>query len=162
MLSVEEMKEVLTKPKNALCKQYKQLFTASSTDFKTTAEALQEVAIAACKRNSGARGLRSILELLLQDALYEVRHTEACIGRGYWERKYRRRGYLLWNIISIIRMHCGGQGGNCSSSKTTKATRVSRVYNFNVLYFQFYCISSHHNTSCQCGERKICSAGNQQ
>lgn len=72
MLSTEEMKEVLTKPKNALCKQYKQLFTASNTDFKTTPEALQEVAVAACKRNSGARGLRSILELLLQDALYEV------------------------------------------------------------------------------------------
>lgn len=73
MLSVEEMKEVLTRPKNALCKQYKQLFTASHTDFKTTPDALQEVAVAACKRNSGARGLRSILELLLQDALYEVR-----------------------------------------------------------------------------------------
>ena len=63
---------MLTKPKNALCKQYKQLFTASNTDFKTTPEALQEVAVAACKRNIGARGLRSILELLLQDALYEV------------------------------------------------------------------------------------------
>ena len=72
MLTEDEMKTVLTQPKNALCKQYKQLFTASDTDFKITPEALQEVAIAACKRKSGARGLRSILEHLLQDALFEV------------------------------------------------------------------------------------------
>ena len=66
------MKTVLTRPKNALCKQYKQLFKASDTEFKITPEALQEIAIAACKRKSGARGLRSILEQLLQDALFEV------------------------------------------------------------------------------------------
>lgn len=71
-LTVDEMKTVLTRPKNALCKQYKQLFTSSNTDFRITTEALQEVAIAACKRKSGARGLRSILEHLLQDAMFEV------------------------------------------------------------------------------------------
>jgi ATP-dependent Clp protease ATP-binding subunit ClpX len=76
MLSEDEMVEVLTRPKNALAKQYRQLFLASDTDFKITDSALRQVALAACKRNSGARGLRSILELLLQDALFESPEEE--------------------------------------------------------------------------------------
>ena len=73
MLSEDELKQILTQPKNALCKQYKRLFSNNDTEFRTTPEALHEVAVAASKRNSGARGLRSILEALLQDAQYEVR-----------------------------------------------------------------------------------------
>lgn len=99
MLSVEEMKEVLTKPKNALCKQYKQLFTASHTDFKTTPDALQEVAVAACKRNSGARGLRSILELLLQDALYEASPLSSRLMLMCQSPNNKKRHFLLASAV---------------------------------------------------------------
>lgn len=82
MLTEAEMKKILTQPKNALCKQYKHLLGAANTNFKITPEALREIAAAACKRNSGARGLRSILEQLLRDAMYEVRWGSSTANRG--------------------------------------------------------------------------------
>lgn len=64
--------EILTKPKNALVKQYQKLFEFEKVDLKFTEAALKAVAKEALKRKSGARGLRAILEQSMLDIMYEI------------------------------------------------------------------------------------------
>ena len=61
-LSLEQLVRVLTEPKNALIKQYRYLFALHHVEFHVTNEALEEIAALALVKNTGARGLRSILE----------------------------------------------------------------------------------------------------
>lgn len=61
-LSLEQLVRVLTEPKNALIKQYRYLFALHHVEFHVTNEALEEIAALALAKNTGARGLRSILE----------------------------------------------------------------------------------------------------
>jgi ATP-dependent Clp protease ATP-binding subunit ClpX len=63
---------ILTEPKNALCKQYARLFELENTKLTFTPESLHEIATKAIARKTGARGLRSILENLLLDTMYEL------------------------------------------------------------------------------------------
>jgi ATP-dependent Clp protease ATP-binding subunit ClpX len=63
---------VLTEPKNALTKQYQRYFDIEGVRLKFTPEALQAVAQEAIKRQSGARGLRAILESVMMDLMFEV------------------------------------------------------------------------------------------
>ncbi len=63
---------VLTEPKNALTKQYQRYFEMESVKLKFTPEALQAVAREAIKRQSGARGLRAILEEVMMELMYEI------------------------------------------------------------------------------------------
>jgi ATP-dependent Clp protease ATP-binding subunit ClpX len=63
---------ILTEPKNALCKQYQRLFELENTKLTFTPEALFAIATRAIERKTGARGLRSILEVLLLDTMYEL------------------------------------------------------------------------------------------
>jgi ATP-dependent Clp protease ATP-binding subunit ClpX len=74
---LEELDEVsliniLTQPKNALIKQYKRLFSLEHVDLQFDDDAISLIAQKALKRKTGARGLRSILENLLLDLMYEV------------------------------------------------------------------------------------------
>lgn len=74
--------EILTKPKNALTKQYKKLFEMDGVELKFDEDAVAEIAKQAIERNTGARGLRSILESIMMDAMYEVPSEEdvqACV-----------------------------------------------------------------------------------
>lgn len=71
-LSLDALVSVLTKPKNALVKQYKELFSLEGVELKFTEAALYEVAERAHGRKTGARGLRSILEATLLELMYEV------------------------------------------------------------------------------------------
>ena len=64
--------EILTKPKNALVKQYQRLFEFERVKLKFTPGALTVVAQQAMKRKSGARGLRAILENIMLDIMYEI------------------------------------------------------------------------------------------
>lgn len=64
--------QILTEPKNALVKQYAQLFAIDNVTFEITPEALTAVAKKALERRTGARGLRSILEAALLDVMYEI------------------------------------------------------------------------------------------
>jgi ATP-dependent Clp protease ATP-binding subunit ClpX len=64
------MIEILTKPKNALAKQYKKLFEFEGVKLRFTEDALEAVAHLACARKVGARGLRMILEELMLDVMY--------------------------------------------------------------------------------------------
>ncbi len=64
--------EILTKPKNALAKQYQRLFEFEKVKLKFTQGALVAIAKEALKRKSGARGLRAILEHTMLDIMYEI------------------------------------------------------------------------------------------
>ena len=64
--------EILTTPKNALLKQYQRLFDMEGVDLKFTDDALKSVAKRAIERKTGARGLRSILESILLDSMYDL------------------------------------------------------------------------------------------
>src|SRR5262249_16902345 len=64
--------EILTKPKNALVKQYQRLFEFEKVKLKFTQGALGAIAKEAIKRKSGARGLRAILEHVMLDIMYDI------------------------------------------------------------------------------------------
>jgi ATP-dependent Clp protease ATP-binding subunit ClpX len=64
--------DILTKPKNALVKQYEKLFEFEDVRLRFTDAALSAVARQALERKSGARGLRSILEAVMLDLMYEI------------------------------------------------------------------------------------------
>ena len=63
---------ILTKPKNAITKQYKKLFEMDGIELEFEEDALQEVAKIAIDKNTGARGLRSILEQTMLDVMYDL------------------------------------------------------------------------------------------
>ncbi len=75
-LSEEDLVRILTEPKNALVKQYERLFSLEGVTLRFTDEALSAVAVLATKRGTGARGLRSILESILLDTMYELPSVE--------------------------------------------------------------------------------------
>ena len=67
---------ILSKPKNALIKQYSKLFEIDNVELEFTEEALKAVADEAIKRKTGARGLRAILEDILVDVMFEAPSDE--------------------------------------------------------------------------------------
>ncbi len=71
-LDEEALVDILVKPKNALVKQYKELFRMDDVELEFEEEALRAVARKAIERKTGARGLRSILEETLLDIMYEI------------------------------------------------------------------------------------------
>jgi ATP-dependent Clp protease ATP-binding subunit ClpX len=71
-LSEEDLVRILTEPKNALVRQYRQFFRYDKVDLAFTDEALQMIAVLALERGTGARGLRSILETALLPTMYEL------------------------------------------------------------------------------------------
>jgi len=71
-LNEEALVDILTKPKNALVKQYQRLFEMDGVKLKFAQGALHAVARQALKRNAGARGLRAIMEKAMLDIMYEV------------------------------------------------------------------------------------------
>ena len=75
-LSIEQLKQVLIEPKNALLKQYAKLFELDDVHLEFTESALQITAEMALVRKSGARGLKSIIEELLLDVMFELPNME--------------------------------------------------------------------------------------
>lgn len=71
-LSEEALVDILTKPRNALVKQYQKLFEMDGVKLKFSKGALSAVAKEALKRNAGARGLRAILEHSMLDVMYDI------------------------------------------------------------------------------------------
>jgi len=71
-LNEEALIEILTKPKNALVKQYQRLFDMEEVKLGFTDGALEAIASKAVKRKTGARGLRSIMESILLDTMYDL------------------------------------------------------------------------------------------
>jgi ATP-dependent Clp protease ATP-binding subunit ClpX len=64
--------EILTKPKNAVVRQFQRLFEMENVDLTVPTEALRAIADKAFERNTGARGLRSIMERILLDTMFEL------------------------------------------------------------------------------------------
>ena len=71
-LSEDDLVRILTEPKNALVKQYSKLLEFDGVKLEFEEEALREVAHLAIERNTGARGLRSIIEATMRDIMFEV------------------------------------------------------------------------------------------
>ncbi len=75
-LDEEALVEILTKPKNALVKQYKKLLQLDDVELEFTEDALSEIAKQAIERKTGARGLRSIIEGIMLDVMFDLPSRE--------------------------------------------------------------------------------------
>jgi len=71
-ITVEDMIRILLEPKNSLVKQYKALFELDGVELTFDDKALEAIAKKAIERKTGARGLRSILEEILLDIMYQL------------------------------------------------------------------------------------------
>ncbi|HEX8202389.1 MAG TPA: ATP-dependent Clp protease ATP-binding subunit ClpX, partial [Isosphaeraceae bacterium] len=71
-LDVDALVQIMTEPRNALVKQYRKFFDMEGAELEFTAEALAEIAKKAKKKDTGARGLRSIVEDIMLDVMYEL------------------------------------------------------------------------------------------
>ncbi|MCR6095632.1 ATP-dependent protease ATP-binding subunit ClpX [Salipaludibacillus agaradhaerens] len=92
--------EILTEPKNALVKQYKKLLELDEVELEFSEEALREVANQAIERKTGARGLRSIIETMMLDVMYELPSREdiaKCIITDETVRDLKRPTLLAEN-----------------------------------------------------------------
>lgn len=91
-LDEEALMRILTEPKNAVIKQYQKIFSMEDVALSFTREALKKIAATALKRGSGARGLRSILENLMLDTMYnlpeEKNVLECIVDEGVVSKEY--------------------------------------------------------------------------
>ncbi|MGX7149488.1 ATP-dependent Clp protease ATP-binding subunit ClpX [Enterococcus ureasiticus] len=71
-LTTDDLVRILTEPKNALVKQYQKLLSLDDTELEFEPEALRAIANKAIERNTGARGLRSIIEEIMMDVMFDV------------------------------------------------------------------------------------------
>ena len=71
-LDEDALIEIITKPKNALIKQYKELFAMDGVELEIEESAIRKIAQNAIKRKTGARGLRGIMEAIMRDLMYEI------------------------------------------------------------------------------------------
>jgi ATP-dependent Clp protease ATP-binding subunit ClpX len=71
-LDEEALVRILTEPKNALAKQYRKFFELDGVELEFTPEALTTIAGMAIKRNTGARGLRAIIEKLVLNLMFDL------------------------------------------------------------------------------------------
>ena len=89
-LDAETLRAILTEPKNAIIKQYKKLFKMDEIDFTITDGALDFIVDKAIEYKLGARGLRSLCEEILTDAMFELPSTdekEIKVTKAYAEEK---------------------------------------------------------------------------
>ncbi|GBF50487.1 ATP-dependent protease ATP-binding subunit ClpX [Leptospira ryugenii] len=71
-LTVDSLKSIFTEPKNSLLKQYQKMFDLESVKLKFTEDAITAIAETAIKRESGARGLRAIIEDIMMDLMFQI------------------------------------------------------------------------------------------
>ncbi len=71
-LDEESLKQILTEPKNAILKQYQALFQLDHIDLRFTDDAVSAIAHEAIERQTGARGLRGIIEHVMRDLMYDL------------------------------------------------------------------------------------------
>ena len=75
-LTVDDMVRILTEPKNSLVKQYTKMFSMEHIDFVFEQDALKEIASIAINKGAGARGLRSMIENILMETMFEMFHED--------------------------------------------------------------------------------------
>ena len=90
-LDKDALVSILTQPKNALVKQYAKLLEMDGCELEFTQKAAEAIAAKAIKRNTGARGLRTIVEEIMQDIMFDIPSdptikkvivTDGCVDRG--------------------------------------------------------------------------------
>lgn len=79
-LDEDALVEILTKPKNALVKQYKELMKLDNVDLIFDDDALRDIAKKAIEKKAGARGLRGVIENTIMNIMYEVPSREDVVG----------------------------------------------------------------------------------
>lgn len=92
-LDKETLRAILTEPKNAIIKQYKKLFEMDDIDFSITDEALDYIVEKAVEYKLGARGLRSLCEAILTDAMFELpesNETDFRVTKEYAEDRLNK------------------------------------------------------------------------
>lgn len=97
------LKNILTEPRNALLKQYKKLFKLEGKELEFEEDAIDFVVEMADKLELGARGLRSILEAIMLDAMYELPDSpqkKFTVSREYAEEKFSRVDAVNLKIAS--------------------------------------------------------------
>ena len=96
-LDGQALKEILTKPKNALMKQYAKLFEMEGIEVEFKEGAINFIVEKALEYKLGARGLRSICEAIVNDAMFELPSNESAeklvINRSYAEEKFSKSKY---------------------------------------------------------------------
>jgi ATP-dependent Clp protease ATP-binding subunit ClpX len=96
-LDATAMRKILTEPKNALVKQYKKLFEMENIELEFKDGALDFIVEKALEFKLGARGLRSICETVINDAMYELPSDKTTdklvINRAYAEEKFSKSHY---------------------------------------------------------------------
>jgi len=75
-LTKEEVKRIITEPKNAIVKQYRESLKLDNTELEFTEDAIDQIAEFAIARKTGARGIRSIVEAIMIDIMYELPSKE--------------------------------------------------------------------------------------
>ncbi len=94
-LDKETLRSILTEPKNAIIKQYQKLFEMDDIEFTITDEALDFIVEKAIEYKLGARGLRSLCEAILTDAMFELpesNNNKLEVDREYAEQKLDKSG----------------------------------------------------------------------
>lgn len=100
-LDKEALVRILKEPRNALLKQYQKLFAIDNVELEVQQDALKEIAAKALERKTGARGLRSILEKVMLEIMYEIPSrndiekviiTKECITEGAEPLTILRKG----------------------------------------------------------------------
>ena len=97
------LKEILTKPRNSLIKQYEKLFEMDSIDLQFTSAALDFIVKKAMEYKLGARGLRSLCESILTDAMYESPDSDKrklTITKAYVEKKLSKIELPKLKVVS--------------------------------------------------------------
>ena len=92
-LSRDSLIKILTQPKNALIKQYKELFSMDDIVFEIETEALEKIADKALEYKLGARGLRSICEAIFTDAMFDL-PEKVIVNANYVEDKLSKASNL--------------------------------------------------------------------
>ncbi|MCP8617033.1 ATP-dependent protease ATP-binding subunit ClpX [Salirhabdus salicampi] len=104
-LDEDALVDILTKPKNALVKQYEKLFEIDDVELEFEEEALMEIAKKAIERKTGARGLRSIIEGIMLDVMFDIPSRddiEKCVITKETVVKENTRPKLVMNDGTVI------------------------------------------------------------
>lgn len=103
-LDREALKRILTEPKNALVKQYKKLFAMEGVELEFSEEVLEYIVDQAMEYKLGARGLRSICEAIITDAMYELPSTPHVkhfnVTLDYAQNKFERSAFFQLKMVA--------------------------------------------------------------
>lgn len=97
-LDKDTLRAILTQPKNALIKQYQKLFQMDGVDLQVTEEALDYIVEKALEYDLGARGLRSLCEAILTDAMYQMPssgETKLEVNKTYVEEALNKNMFMI-------------------------------------------------------------------